>query len=391
MEKRPTDKSGFRLGAWVFVWMVGCALWWWSGNPSATAVSEQWTVPPAPPMLSNPGFECEVGYYPSTNPNLDEILVPNGWTVLFLNGSPDVSSTRRFYTGECNPNSQRFIEKLNGIDSLLVRSEDIESLPAPGKPFDVVFYHQVPATYGGAYSFSAWMTSKCGNANPVDCPEGNYITKAIGIDPHGGTDPNSPAIEWVENRENLRWQNLYTASTALTNTITIFARMTSPFQFHGNLGFMDEFSLVRAPLSKLNALPAIVEGSGEVEISWFGQQSADINAIPAGNYELLFDLQSRTLPGGEWRDVVKGESEAPRTIFQAPCLDTSYEFRVRARSEQPEDEEGASPNQRYPGVWSATQTVLFTSPPSEPISDTLIVTPTLYMPLAARSSVESCD
>lgn len=391
MEKRPTDRNRFRLGGWVFVWMVGCGLWWWGGNPSATAAGDQWTVPPAAPLLTNPGFECEVGYYPSTNPNLDEILVPNGWTVLFLVGSPDVSSTRRFYTGECNPNSPRFIEKLNGIDSLLVRSEDIESLPTPGKPFDVVIYHQVPATYGGAYSFSAWMTSKCGNANPVDCPAGNYITKAIGIDPHGGIDPNSPAIKWVENRENLRWQNLYTASTALTNTITIFARMTSPFQFHGNLGFMDEFSLVRAPLSAMNALPAIVEAIGEVEISWFGQQSADIKTIPAGNYELLFDLQTRTLPSGEWRFVVQGESEKTSTLFQAPCLDTSYEFRVRARAEQPEDEEGASPNQRYPGVWSATQTVLFTAPLSEPISDTLPLTPTLFMPMAARTTVGGCD
>lgn len=386
------DKRMFRLGGWVLVWALGCALWWWSGEPTATASSNQWTIPPLPPMLTNPGFECTVGYYNSANPNEDDVLVPNGWTAIFLNGSPDISSTRVFYTDECNADSPRFIEKLGGIDSFLVRSEDIETPPNPGKPFDVVIYHQVPATYGGQYSLSAWMTSKCGNQNPVDCPEGFFISKMVGIDPYGGTDPNSPAIEWVEDTDNLRWQNLYTSSTALTTTITIFARMKSDFQFHGNLGFMDEFSLIRAPLSSLNPLPAVVEDIGEVVIRWFGQQSHDVEVIVAGNYELLFDVQARALPNGKWSNIVTGATDQFSTTFQAPCVDISYEFRVRARAEQPDDEEGAFPNQRYPGVWSKPQTVMFTAPDpitdTVPLTPTIGLTPTLFLPMTAFNSQE---
>ena len=400
------DKRWIRLGGWALVWLLGCLLWWWSGDPAATASSDQWTVPSTPPMLTNPGFECGIGYYKSLNPNQDEILVPNGWTAIFLNGSPDISSTRIFYTDVCDPNSSGWIERLNGIDSFLVRSEDIETNPEPGKPFDVVIYHQVPATYGAAYSFSAWMTSKCGDAaEPEECSDRNfYISKAIGIDPNGGTDPNALAVEWVENRENLHWQNISTSSTALTTTITIFARMTSPFQFHGTLGFMDEFSLVRAPLSAMNPLPSKVEETGKVEISWFGEQSEDIENIPSGTHELLFDVQARPLPDGEWQEIVTGATTQRSTTFVAPCVEISYAFRVRARAEQPPPPpEGASPNHRYPGVWSKPQVVMFTAPaapitptvpitptlpitPTNPITDTPAVSPTIYFPLTANGT-----
>ncbi len=389
------DKRWIRLGGWALVWIVGCAFWWWSGDPTATASTYQWTVPPVAPQLMNPGFECSVGYTPGLNPDGDEILVPNGWTVIFLNGEPDVSSTRLFYTGNCDPNSPRFIERLGGIDSFLVRSEDIETPPEPGKPFDIVIYQRQPATYGGAYSLSAWMTSKCGNSNPVDCPSGNTIVKAIGIDPNGGIDPSSPAIEWIENRENLRWQNLRTSVTALTPMITVFARMTSSFQFHGNLGFMDEFSLVRAPLSAMDALPNKVEEIGEVVLTWFGQPSQDVKEIPAGNYDLIFDVEARLIPRGTWEPILEGTTQQS-TTFVAPCLDESYEFRVRAREEQPEDEEGAFPNQRYQGVWSKTQTVLFTAPvpvtTTVPITDTFMLSPSIYLPLTvnAEGTARAC-
>lgn len=360
--------------------MVGCAVWWWGGLPVATAASEQWTVPSLPPVLPNPGFECNEGYTPGKNPEGSDILVPNGWSVVFLAGAPKVSSTRLFYTGKCDPNSSTFIEKLNGIDSFLVRSKDIETPPQPGKPFDVAIYYQLPATYGGAYSFSAWMTSKCGNQKPVDCPSGYYISKAVGIDPYGGTDPNSPHIEWAENRENQHWQNISTSTTALTTTITIFARMTSPFQFHGNLGFMDEFSLVRAPLSLLEPLPSRVVGTGKVTLNWAGQQSADVAGLASGKYVLHFDVQARALPDGNWHDIVTGATDKLSTEFVAPCLNKSYAFRVRARTELPDGVSG--PHQHYPGVWTKPQSVFFSAPIATPATNTVEVTPTLFLPIA---------
>lgn len=374
-----------RWGGWALVWLVGCALWWWSGEPTATAASDNWTVPPAPPLLLNRNFECSDGFVAGTNAIGQEILIPVGWTLVISDSAPIVSSTRVFYSKTCG-DSDSFIERLQGRDSLLVRSQDIETPPTPGKPFDVILYQQVDATFGGAYSVSGWMVSLCGSkGEPFDCPAENYIVKAIGIDPNGGTDPNAEGITWVENFANfvdddgdrVGWQNLYTSATALGDVITVFARMTSPFQWHGNLGFMDAFSLVRAPLSALEALPGRVEGTDEVEIEWTGRQSVDVEN-EAGTHELLFDVQTRLLSNGEWRDLVVGATDQRSLTFRAPCLDTSYAFRVRARAEQPPaPPEGVFPNHRYPGVWSQPQEVFFASPAAATPTLTPTVMPTV--------------
>ena len=387
------NKRSFRLVGWVLVWIVGCALWWWADEPVATASIGQWTVPPFAPQLKNAGFECTYGFTKTQNAVGKDIWIPNEWTVVFASGSPRLLSTRMSSTGECNlANNNGFITRQEGNDSWYLPSQDIATPPEPGKPFDLILYQRVSATYGGEYSLSGWMASECGDsssgANP--CPEGNYIVKAIGIDPNGGTDYKSSAIIWAENRNDRYWQNIYTSARALTGSITIFARVTSPFQFHNNKGFVDAFSLVRAPLAAMNVLPALVEQLGEVEISWFGQQSQDIDDIDRGNYDLLFDVQARPLPNGEWRDILSGTKEQKSTTFVAPCLNTSYQFRVRARAEQPEDEEGARPNHRYPGVWTKPQTVLFTAPPTAPISNTLALTPTLFFPVTARTTAKGC-
>src|SRR5262245_11375999 len=111
------DKRWFRLAGWALVWVVGCGLWWWNNDPVVRASTEQWTVPSVPPELPNPGFECSVGYYSALNPDGKNILVPNGWTVVYINGSPQVSSTRIFFSDKCDGNSSTFIEHLNGNDS----------------------------------------------------------------------------------------------------------------------------------------------------------------------------------------------------------------------------------------------------------------------------------
>jgi hypothetical protein len=186
---------------------------------------------------------------------------------------------------------------------------------------------------------------------------------------------------------------MYTSARALTNYITIYARITSPYEKINNKGFVDAFSLVRAPLSAMDTLSPTIEATGVITLSWHGRQSADIEAIPSGNYDLLFDVQSRLLPNGTWKEIVTGVTDQFSALFDAPCLAKSYEFRVRARAEQPEDEDGASPNHRYPGVWSKPQTVYFSSPPSEPLTETvtitpaLEITPSLYLPLTAYESI----
>lgn len=388
---------------WGLVWV--CIFLAAFGAEQEVTAQSGWTIPSVAPVLVNSSFECSQGYVVDQSRVDDEVLIPDGWSLLYRSGSPIVASTRlRYRHGVCDDTGGLpWVEKFDGQDSLTILSEDIEWTDAPGKPFDVVLYQQVPATVGGVYSLSGWLLSVCGNNHkPFDCPEGNYIAKYIGLDPNGGTDPDADSVVWVENLNNfvdadgerVGWQNMYTAVRALSPTVTVFARIASPYQWHGNLAFIDAFSLVRGPLSALPALPEEVEGS-EVEVAWTGQQSPDVLQTPGSTHELLFDVQVRYGASGEWRELVSNAVGPGQTTFTARCLGSAYEFRVRARAEQPEGSGGVWPNQRYPGVWSDPVSVYFAEPspesgpltPAEPSPPTGMEGPVrLFIPSLAKTT-----
>lgn len=379
-----------RWGIGVVAWLLGCALWW-MGDADVLATTDNWTVPSSPPVLINGEFECADGYRFATNPKGEEIHIPDGWTLELRQGSPVVGSTRLHFAYVCDQDDRRaFIERLSRWDSFVIMSEDIETPPDPVKPFDVVLYQPVQTTVGAVYSLSGWMISLCGNKSRLfDCPPTNVIIKRIGLDPLGGTDADAASVIWVENRRNfvdeqgnrLGWQNMSVAATALSNQMTVFVRMTSPDRFHGNMGFVDAFSLIRAPLARLNPLPAKTS-EGQVELTWSTRQTEDVTSIPGATYRLLVDVQARVLPSGEWRDLAVGLTDAASLTFKPKCANRTYAFRVRARTEQSDG--GVWPNQRYPGVWSTAQWVTFESPrgPAVPVGPWRI-----FMP-HVRSQVE---
>jgi hypothetical protein len=327
---------------------------------------------PGPPVVVNGVFECSVGYRHQSGVNG---LVPDGWTAAVLAGAPELNSTRIYFAGGCGEDG--WIERIEGQDSLVFLSEDIETPPAPGKPFDAAVYQQVAVTPGISYSLSGWTLSLCGgSARPTDCPPDYYMSKMLGIDPTGGTDPLAPTVTWVEDRRNFPesgWVNLRMGTTAQSPYMTLFARIRSPLRWHGNHAFVDAFSLVRAPTANFVALPATVQGN-HMTVRWAGVQSPDISAIPGGTYELLFEIQYRLAGDTAWADWQTGRP-AGEAVFTASCQADKYEFRLRARSEQPAGSGGAWPNQRYPGDWSAPASVEFMKEPCPPRA---------YMPLVTR-------
>lgn len=326
-------------------------------TPTKTPILLPTVIPSVAPILLNPGFECTTGYYTQTNNIGEEIFIPNHWLVAISNGAPKIYSSRILFGISCDGSAR--VERIEGIDSLVVRAQDMETPPAPGKPFDVAFYQPVSVTVGGAYSLSGWLLSLCGgSATPSDCPADYYIAKMLGIDPTGGTDPNAESVIWTENRRNffedgkrVGWQQISVSAIAEASTITIFARIKSPFRWHGNHAFIDSLSLVRAPVVSLNA-PAIITGT-IVALQWNGMQSADIEAIPGGTYQLLIDVQYRHQTANDWVDILTGYVGSGSTTIDVACTETNYEFRIRARAEQPSlpAPAGAWPNHRYLGIW----------------------------------------
>jgi hypothetical protein len=326
--------------------------------------------------LVNGEFECATGFYSTTNPAGQRIRLPIGWKVTFTFGAPETNSTRREVNGGICGSTDNHVERLGEQDSWILKSQHIESSPEPGKPFDLALYQQVSATVGGAYSLSGWMISLCGGSTtPNDCPEGYYIAKLLGIDPAGGVDPLAASVVWIESRrphvENddpPGWVSLFTSTVAQAPTITVFARVVSPFQWHGNHAFVDSYSLIRSPVANLT-LPAEVTGTAVIVI-WDAEQSPDVQAIPGGNYHLYVDIQVRLAGETDWRDWVKDFEGTGSQVFDANCVNTTYEFRIRARAEQPEGVPGAFPTQRYRGLWSDPVPVLFraVSGPSLPLA-----------------------
>lgn len=332
-----------------------------TAHPSATIP----TKPIGETMLINGGFECSEGTYELDAPQGGHMRIHEGWTVNFLHGTPWLySASMQFNGGSCGGGAH--VEKIEGGDSLAVFAHDLEWTDQPGKPFDVAIYQQVAVTPGTAYSLSAWMLSLCGgSALPNDCPDGYYMAKMLGIDPTGGTDPDASTVIWVEDRRNfvengqrVGWSNLRLAALAEAETITVFARMNSPFQWHGNHAFIDAFSLMEAPEAEFLPLPDAVD-EGSTEIAWEGAQSQRIELIPAGVYALKFDIEYRVGEDGLWQPWLTDQPSG-KAAFNAQKANTPHFFRIRPRAEQPADgPAGAWPNHRYPGVWVESHAITF--------------------------------
>ena len=360
------------VGAFIF------ALWAsFAGQSSASVALAQayGTIPPNKPELANPGMECEFGYTSGLNSLGEPIYIPSGWTLAVESGAPIVHSGRIFFeqrvdsTGGCTT-SRAHVERIEGRDSVVVRARDLETNPEPGKAFDFILSQTVPVMEGGDYSLSSWMLSLCGgSAVPSDCPDGVYIAKSLGIDPSGGSDPFSASVVWVEDRRNfvdenderIGWSNLRVGARAESDHITVFARLESPFQHHGNHGFIDSLSLVRSPKAWFEAVPGVVHNRRSFDLVWNSSRSPDVDAVPGGTYEYAVDIQVREQGADVWNDLAMDLADgAGSALFCAPQSNITYEFRIRARAEQPPaPPDGAWPNHRYPGAWSDPMTVRF--------------------------------
>lgn len=328
--------------------------------------------PDSPPAMENPNFECSAGFDPQSGVNG---LVPRGWTATLLDGEPTLNSARLEFTGSCG--NDGFVEHIEGLDSLVFLAQDIETPPEPGKPFDAVIHQQVEVEPGHSYSLSGWMVSLCGGSfsNPNDCPANYYMAKMLGVDPTGGVDPLADTVLWDEDRRNFiesRWANLGLATTPISDTLTLFVRVRSPFRWHGNHAFADGISLVRAPTAYLEEIATPITDT-QAFIAWQGDLGPDIPQIPGGTFQLAFDIQYRDAADGPWRDWLVNQPAGGAWFAMGSCSDEkTYEFRVRGRSEQLANVPGAWPPSRYLGEWSDPAAVTFVR--------TVPCTPRMHLP-----------
>ncbi len=145
--------------------------------------------------------------------------IPNGWTEFILSGDPTYMQDVDTYWG---PPSLRMWSN--------------------GGTFKAGIYTQVPVTPGAGYRASiAW-----GAPNAPD-----HFGRQLGVDPTGGTDPNSPTVIWGP----MHWGpgrilnypppdvNIDVLARAVSDTMTVFFLVDHPTSTGDNLIFVDAIAL----------------------------------------------------------------------------------------------------------------------------------------------------
>lgn len=156
-----------------------------------------------PNLVKNGGFED--GFYPWGS---NDSRVPNDWVPFLEPGS----GMPQWKDGCDNPDG--WCEGVDGgRHSLKIWSD--------GTAFRAGVYQQIPnVTPGATYEAMCWLIVF--TASGV-VPRS---TRAIGIDPTGGTDPLSPTIVWTEaGVQGMNDKDLHVRARAISSTITLFLRV----------------------------------------------------------------------------------------------------------------------------------------------------------------------
>lgn len=273
--------------------------------------------PPAPALaagfvnfLTNPGletFDVPYGYY-----NGYELRVAQNWTRFTKSGV-----TPKYMTNdEWAAMTGGAAEHLEGDHSQMYWETGA---------FAAGIYQQVSVTPGKDYAaqakiLSIWETSATRTYGKM--------FKQVGIDPNGGTDPNSPDIVWGPAMgEDVKWESAKTSATAISSTITLFVLVTSEASSHSSLRnqvFADAVVLTEAPAASATS-PALSTDLS-FTVNWSGAP-----AYPGDTLEYDVDYK---VDDGSWT-FWKGKTQSNSATFGPTSPTTveyghTYHFRARA-------------------------------------------------------------
>ena len=184
-------------------------------------------------ILKNGGFEDG---FRGWGPNDSQI--PNDWEPFVIRdpSAPPQYKDSAAFGG--------FTERLDGGHCLIIWTNWV--------PFDAGIYQRVSGvTPGTSYVLKLdWAPMQSYNPDKGGKQKGDYLGRVVGIDPTGGTDPNSPNVVWsaeLWKEKRASGDTLHVSAQAQGDTITAFLRAKNP-QPHGqDQVFFDVASLVKDP------------------------------------------------------------------------------------------------------------------------------------------------
>lgn len=99
-------------------------------------------------------------------------------------------------------------------------------------------------------------------------PAFDGITKSLGIDPLGGSDPLAPTVVWSQRGAGSPWHTLVVTATAAATQTTVFVRVQQPFTATPLYVGIDDVTLVRAARPVHSFLPLVVTQPGALLTTW---------------------------------------------------------------------------------------------------------------------------
>ncbi len=160
-------------------------------------------------------------------------------------------------------------------------------------------YQRFAVTKGVAYTVSAWIyTRNSGTASDTQA--------RLGIDPTGGTDPNSSAIQWTAwNDSQSAWKPISLRVTSQAGAMTVFLQNWEKWNVQLNLNAWDDVSVAPVAESFTSAgvltEPYVRPGWNLVSLPAFPQDANPevvLAGLDIGNSSLQY--WNNTQAGGGW-------------------------------------------------------------------------------------------
>ncbi|RLC78435.1 MAG: hypothetical protein DRI61_09880 [Chloroflexi bacterium] len=242
-------------------------------------------------------------------------VAPN-WTPFVISGTLHFDNTVEFYD---NP----LAEHWTGSTSQLLISSSLYENTGDGVYKAGILQH-ITGLRPGQYGFRAkiltiFQSSYMGPGAPN---RDDKMFKAVGIDPTGGTDPQSPAVIWSPwDGKHMQWRDMRVTTDITGTEATLFVAVDSPNPYgpypHENVAFIDALAFVRAPTVTLTAT---LRPGHIIHLDWEAQP-AELGYL-TGKYDLAVRSD------GDWQPLLE---QAAQTSYDfVAAYGVTYTFRLRA-------------------------------------------------------------
>lgn len=292
-------------------------------------------------LLKNDGLEAPFVQY-GTYRDTWKLQVAHDWNKFVIDSYENEKRLRYFSSCEWAAfNGGPVCEKRDGSEAQVWWSSE---------KFDSGVYQQISRlAVGEHYGFEAgilqvWETTR----SQTD----GKMFRSVGIDPYGGTDAKSPHVIWgPEEDQDVDWFYPGVGATAMSSTVTVFARVRSPYEAstpNSNQVWVDDTFFDLAPTTTLTLQADLPT---RIIARWNGAPRAGFHLFAyEAQYKKATDL---AWPNLQYFDSRTEETDLPTGTSASFAVEPGEDYLVRARMWHEVDGPGnAHAGHEVPGPWA---------------------------------------